>query len=457
MPQDPPLGRRLPDVRGPVPGPGSRALAGRLARVESRNVTHIADDWPVFWSRAAGANVEDVDGNVYVDLTAGFGVAATGHAHPDVAAAIAEQAARLPHALGDVHPAAVKVELLERLASLMPGPLDVTVLGGAGAEAVEAALKTATLATGRPGVLAFRGGYHGLTLGALAATDRPESREPFAAQLFAGVRFAPYPSRPRLGGADVAASCDAALDQARRAIRASRSEPNPVGAVLVEPIQGRGGIVVPPADFLPGLRSICDDEDVVLVVDEIYAGLGRTGRWLASEHVGVVPDVVTIGKALTGALQLSAAIGTREVMDAWPASTGEAIHTSTFLGNPVACAAALAQLDVLERDRLPERAERLGAELHRRLEGWMEIDGVVDARGVGLLRGVELASRSGEPDGARAWEVVRRALGEGILMLAEGPAGNVLAFVPPLVIGADQLEHAAGVVERLLREVGRSD
>lgn len=440
----PDFGSRLPSVDVAPPGPGSRALARRLARFESRNITRIADDWPVFWRRAAGANVEDVDGNVYVDLTAGFGVAAAGHAHPEVADAIARQAALLPHGLGDVHPAEAKVELLERLARLLPGPLEVAILGGAGAEAVEAALKTAILYSGRSGVLAFSGGYHGLTLGALAVTDRPESRDPFLPAIFGGVRFAPYPARD--------AELEPALREARRLVEQAGSGGDGIGAIIVEPIQGRGGMVVPPAGFLPGLRRLCDETGALLVIDEIYSGLGRTGRWLACEHTGVTPDVVTIGKALSGSLQISAAVGRRTVMEAWPASTGEAIHTSTFLGNPTACAAALAHLHVIERDGLPERAARLGEALGRRLASWVgEELGVAQARGLGLMQGVVLRDQAGRTAADRAGDVVRSALRAGVLLLSEGPRGDVLSFTPPLVIGEDQMEHALEVVERALR------
>src|SRR5512140_2067308 len=234
-----PGGTDLTRIHGEVPGPRSRALAARLARVESPNITLAAEDGPVFWAAARGANVADVDGNVYVDLTAGFAVAATGHSNRRVTGALARQASRLTNALGDLHPADVKVLLLERLAALAPGDLGVTILASAGAEAVEAALKTAVLATGRPGVLAFTGSYHGLTYGALACTWRSEFREPFQAQLFGGVRFAPYPDPFRWPGAgDVAAASLAAV---RRILDESEATAHPIGCVLIEPIQGRGG------------------------------------------------------------------------------------------------------------------------------------------------------------------------------------------------------------------------
>lgn len=441
------FGRILPRVRVPPPGPVSRSLGQRLARVESRNITRIAEDWPVFWRRAAGANVEDVDGNVYVDLTAGFAVTAAGHAPPEVAHAIARQAGRLPHGMGDVHPAEVKVALLERIAAIMPDGLDVAILGGAGADAVEAALKTAMLHTGRGGVIAFRGGYHGLTLGTLAVTDRPEFRAPFHSHVFEGVQFAPYPS--------AAGEAGPALLEVRHMLRTAESSAHPVGCILVEPVQGRGGIVVPPADFLPGLRRLCDEHGILLIVDEIYTGLGRTGRWLACEHTGVVPDVVTIGKALTGSLQLSAAVGRRDIMDAWPRSEGEAIHTSTFLGNPVACAAALAQLELIEREGLVQRAASMGARLLDRIGSWPErLPGVAAVRGAGLMYGIVLEAHGGRSAPQRVGQVVMDALGSGVLVLGEGPAGDVVALTPPLVITEAQLEHALGTIERALGDDG---
>jgi len=393
---------------------------------------------PIFWAEARGAAVRDVDGNDFVDLTAGFGVATAGHAQPEVAAAIAAQAARLPHALGDVHPAEAKVRLLERLAELAPGNLSVAILGSAGAEAVEAALKTAQLATGRPGVVAFEGSYHGLTMGALAVTHRAEFRAPFQVALHTGVRFAPYPgSAPR----EVAA----ALDATARLI-----DEVDAGALIVEPVLGRGGLRVPGPGFLEGLRALCDGRRTVLIFDEIYSGFGRTGRWFACQHTGVVPDVMTVGKALTGSLPLSAAIGTPEIMAAWPPSRGEAIHTSTFLGNPVACAAALAQLEVIERDGLVARAAALGETLQTRVASWVErLDVALEPRGLGLLSGVRLADPSpGQPPPA-AW-LMGEALRRGVLVLPEGPRGEVLALTPPAVITAAQLDAGLDVVEALL-------
>jgi 4-aminobutyrate aminotransferase/(S)-3-amino-2-methylpropionate transaminase len=408
-----------PQVSGPVPGPRSRELARRLSRVESRGVTCSEPAPPIFWARAAGANVWDVDGNRYVDLTAGFGVAAAGHAHPAVVEAVREQAGTLLHALGDAQPAAVKLELLEALAALFPGGGPArAILGSSGSDAVEAALKTAQLATGRAGVVAFEGAYHGVALGALDTTWRPFFRDPFAARLPGLTAFA------RFGDAGAAA----------RAAAACRA---PVGAVLVEPIQGRGGERIPPPGFLPALRALCDREGWLLILDEVYTGFGRTGRWFACEHAGVVPDLLCVGKGLAGGLPLSACLGRAEVMDAWPASGGEALHTQTFLGHPLGCAAALANLAALREEKLVERASELGAAALERLCARLAGRAAVrEVRGLGLLLGVECATP------AACSQACARALARGVIALPSGDDGRVVSLTPPFSIGREALFSA---------------
>lgn len=443
------IGQRLPDLRTPVPGPRSRELGRRLARVESRNVTRIDARGPVFWAEAAGANVVDVDGNRFIDLTAGFGVVAAGHGSGAVAEAVAGQARRLTHAMGDVHPAAVKVELLERLAELAPGPLGVSILSANGSDAVESALKTAVMATGRPGVVAFHGGYHGLGYGALGVTGLRRFREPFERQLYPGVRFAPFPDPgdPSAQGdrAGRAVTAGESLERVRRHVLEARSGADPVGAVIVEPIQGRSGIRVPPAGFLPQLRALCTELDVLLIADEIYTGLGRTGAWFACQHEDVVPDLLVVGKSLAGGIPLSAVVAAPAVMDAWPASEGEALHTSTFLGNPVACAAALAQLRVIEERGLVDRARALGELVAARLDGWVrERPWAASHRGRGLMRAIVLSGAAPE---RRASAAAEEALRRGVIVL---PEGDALALTPPLVIDQAQLDHALDVLDDVL-------
>ena len=410
-----------------VPGPRSIGLAARLAAVESRNVTALEPTAPIFWERAVGSNVWDVDGNRYVDLTAGFGVASTGHAHPRVVGAVIDQSERLLHAMGDVYPADSKVALLEALARLYPGGAPArTVLGSSGSDAVEAALKTALLATGRPGVVAFEGAYHGLSLGALDATWRPLFRAPFGA---------------RLPGA----TCFARFGDAGDVQRAAAECAAPVGAVLVEPIQGRGGERIPPDGFLRELRALCDEAGWLLIVDEVYTGIGRTGRWFACEHEDVVPDLLCVAKGLASGMPISACLGRAEVMDAWPVSRGEALHTQTFLGHPPGCAAALASLAVIEEEKLVERAAETGARalewLRRRLANRA---GIVDVRGRGLL----LAIECDRPE--RAGRACARALERGVIALVSGDDGRTISITPPLPIETVILELALDVLVETL-------
>jgi 4-aminobutyrate aminotransferase/(S)-3-amino-2-methylpropionate transaminase len=410
-----------------VPGPRSRAWAERLARVESRNVTALAPEVPIFWERAAGSNVWDADGNRFVDLGAGFGVANAGHAHPRVVAALRDQSERLLHAMGDLHPATVKVELLEALVRRFPGGAPArAVLGSSGSDAVECALKTAQLATGRAGVVAFEGAYHGLGYGALDTTWRALFRQPFAA---------------RLPGATVFARFGDAAD-VRRAARESRT---PIGAVLVEPIQGRGGERIPPDGFLRELRALCDAEGWLLIADEVYTGFGRTGRWFACEHEGVVPDLLCVGKGLASGMPISACIGTEAVMRAWPDPAGEAMHTQTFLGHPPGCAAALASMTVLEDEKLVARAAELGAialaELRRKLAGRAHVR---DVRGCGLLLAVECDT------GETALRACGEALRRGVIVVPSGDRGEVVAITPPLSIERDLLLLALGLLAESL-------
>lgn len=399
-----------------VPGPQSRALAARLARVESRNVTAL-EPVPIFWERARHSNLWDVDGNRYVDLTAAFGVANVGHAHPEVVEAVARQAETLLHGMGDVHPARVKVELLEKLAAIYPrgradeaAPSVRGLLSSSGSDAVETAIKTAMLATGRAGILAFEGAYHGLSFGALDCTWRSDFKLPFVARLPGATRFARYGD----------------LDDVRRI---ADGPGEAIAAVLVEPVQGRGGERVPPDGFLTGLRALCDERGWLLIADEIYTGLGRTGARFACDHEGVVPDLLCIGKGLASGMPLSACLGLATCFDAWPSSTGEALHTQTFLGHPASCAAALACLEVSERWALPARAKTLGARVLEHLRaGLAQASAVVDVRGRGLMIGIECA----RPEIALV--ATQALLERGYVLLPSGPGGRVLSLTPPLSI-----------------------
>jgi len=413
-----------------IPGARSRSLAKRLRRYESRNVTFLADDFPVFWETADGATVTDADGNEYIDCTAAFGVANAGHCNARVVEAVVEQARRLIHGMGDVHPTALRLRLLERLAGLLPAELEKMYLATTGSEAIEAALKTAMLATGKSRFAAYHDAYHGLSFGALAVGGIERFRRPFAAVLRGEPLLIDY---PRDGETSASAAAARTRDELARH--------GDLAALLIEPIQGRAGCLVPPSGYLAELRAVCDELGVLMIVDEIFTGFGRTGDWFAILHEDVVPDVICIGKAMGSGLPISAAVGRTAIMDAWPLSTGEALHTSTYLGNPLACAAALATIDELEQGALVARAATLGALLAPRLALLRSRAAVTAVRGRGLFWGIQLAGA------AEAAAVVTDALARGVILLQSGARGDTISLSPPLVIGEDQLMRSIDVLE----------
>jgi len=428
--------------------------------VESRNVTHLADDWPIFWSEARGANVRDPDGNVYIDLTGAFAVSLLGHSSPIALAAIEEQATKLLHGMGDVHPPLAKVELLERMARIAPWSDVRVVLSSTGSEACETALKTASVATDRPGVIAFDGGYHGLTLGSLAVTERAHFRAPFMARTYGGVGFAPFPDAFRGGsasgdherqGAVAAADSIAAV---RKLLREGAPNGDPIGAVIVEPVQARGGARIPPAGYMAELSAVVHEAGALIIADEILTGLGRCGGVLASPLVGLEPDIVCLGKGLGGGLPLSACLAPASIMDAWPESDGEAIHTSTFLGHPLACAVGCAVLEEIDTAGFGSRVRQEGVHLHESLrEGVGALPGVVDVRGLGLLLGVEFGTGRGRMAGAGA-RVAKAALRRGVIALPAGDDGHVLELTPPIGLTEAQVTRSVELLAEAIEEVG---
>jgi 4-aminobutyrate aminotransferase-like enzyme len=349
--------------------------------------------------------------------------------------------AKLLHAMGDVHPHALKAQLARELSRLTferwtnKSKLKTgkVIFSNSGFEAVESALKTAMLATGKRGVIAFEGGYHGLGYGALNATHREHFRAPFRTQLREFGHFAKFP----------AAKND--LKPLKLALQKIFRH-DKIGAILVEPVQARGGINVPPPEFLPLLRKLCDEHGALLILDEIYTGFGRTGKWFACEHSHVVPDLICLGKALTGGFPLSACVGRADLMDAaWPASTGEAIHTSTFLGHPVGCAMALAQIQEIKKLKLCERSAELGKFLLAELSKV-----ICSPRGLGLMVGIELTSPDKKPDTSTALNAIKKLLHRGYIFLPEGEHANVISFTPPLTISKAQLAKAVAELKKVL-------
>ena len=426
-----------------------------LQQYESRNVTHLADDgsWPIVWEHAKGVHVWDTDGKKYLDLTGAFAVAATGHANPRVTKAGQAQLAKLPHAMGDVHPHPLKGQLARELSKLtferwartefrhvhyrclpheIPPRRGKTIFCNSGFEAVEAALKTAHLATGNPGVIALEGAYHGLGYGALSTTHRQLFHGPFKKQLGKFGHFAPFPVDEH--------AIDTTVAHVQKLFKKQA-----IGAVLVEPIQGRAGIREVPLKLMEHLSALCEEHHALLIFDEIYTGFGRTGEWFTTDGGLFYPDLICLGKALTNGFPLSACVGRATVMDrAWPASEGEAIHTSTYLGHPVGCAMALAQLKELKEKKLITHARRLG----KKFKTMCNRISIPGARYVG--RGLMAGLAFDEGEGPRVMSAVKEMLQRGYILLPSGEHGNVITFSPPLTITEKQLERALVALQKVM-------
>ena len=427
--------RTLPRiVTDSIPGPLSLQMAGRLGSVECAEITYLSADLPIFWKHARGCLVTDIDGNTFLDATSSFGVLGIGHCHPEISQVIAAQSRKLIHGMGDVHPSETKVELLESISSHVPIPDPRIILGQNGSDAIEAALKTAALATGKRGVLAFDGGYHGLSYGALETTARGFFRDPFAGQRGHFASHLPFGCK---------------IERIDEILSADTS----IGAVIVEPIQGRGGIKIPPVGWLAALSSVCTKHSVLLIADEIFTGWGRTGDWFACIHESVVPDLICIGKGMGGGMPLSACLGSSALMEeAWQRSSGEARHTYTFLGHPLSCAAALATIRVLQEEQLVERSHIMGS---RFLESLNSLAAAyTNLVKVPRGRGMMLALEFDRPE--FVWSMVLSGLSKGIILLPAGESGEVLEIVPPFVLTERQTEWSLNAIDEMLTALSRS-
>lgn len=436
----------LPKIVTELPGPKARALIERDHAVLSPSYTR---PYPLVAARAWGAIVEDVDGNRFLDFNAGIAVVATGHCHPRVVAAIREQAARLIHMSGTDFYYENMVELAERLAGLAPGGGPRRVFfGNSGAEAVEAAIKLARYHSGRSQLVAFLGGFHGRTLGALSLTaSRAVQRRGFG-PLVPGVHHVPYPDCYHCPYGREPDRCELECVQAIEERFRTVLPPEEVAAIVVEPVLGEGGYVAPPAKFFEALQRLARAHGIYLVADEVQSGMGRTGKMWACEHFGLEPDLMVVAKGIASGLPLAAMVARAELMDWQPGA-----HASTFGGNPVAVAAALVTLELLEQE-LVQHAARMGAYIMERIRDWPKrFPRVGQVRGLGLMIGIELvwdqATRRRAPE--LRDRLVRMAFERGLLVLGAGL--NSVRLSPPLIISEPQADFAIATLEECLREL----
>ena len=393
-------------------------------------------------TRGEGAYLFDATGRRYLDFTSGIGVTNTGHCHPTVVAAVREQAGRLLHAQAGIVSHEPLLALMDELTAMLPDGLNTFFFANSGAEAVEASIKLARRATGRPNLIAFQGGFHGRTIGALSLTSSKAAYRAGYQPLMGGVHFAPYPYAYRYGGGDEE-TLAWTVRELRRLLR-TETTPRDTAAILVEPVLGEGGYVVPPKGFLPALRRLCDEHEILLIADEVQTGFGRTGRFFAVDHARVRPDILVMAKAIASGLPLGAIATTEGLAARWPSGA----HGSTFGGNVVACAAALATLQVIRDDQLVENASRMGEVLLDGLRQLQQRSPVIgDVRGLGLMVGVEFRDRGTSSASKLAKEVQRRCLEEGLLMLTCGVDDQVIRWIPPLTVRPEQIAVALSIFE----------
>ncbi|HYX70026.1 MAG TPA: acetyl ornithine aminotransferase family protein [Terriglobales bacterium] len=433
-----------PRIKTTLPGPNARRVLEGDKRYISPSYTR---SYPLVAKRGRGVIVEDVDGNEFLDFSAGIAVVSTGHCHPEVVAAIQKQAAELIHMSGTDFYYENMITLAERLSKIapMPGPHKI-YYGNSGTEAIEAAIKLARYHTRRQHIIAFFGAFHGRTMGSLALTSSKAQQRRRFAPLMPGVTHVPYPNvYHRPAGAD---PVQYAVDCARfieEKLFKTTLPPEEVAAIFVEPVQGEGGYLVPPPQFLQELRRICDQNGILLVVDEVQSGAGRTGKWWACQHAGVEPDILCVAKGIASGMPLSVTMSRASIMDWVPGS-----HASTFGGNPVCIAAALATLDVLEREGM-KNAEKIGRHILQRIADWPKKHPMVgEVRGLGLMIGVEIVQdrESRAPAHDERDKIVDLCFERGALFLGCGE--NTLRVAPPLVVTREQADAALDILEECI-------
>ncbi|HKV47763.1 MAG TPA: acetyl ornithine aminotransferase family protein [Candidatus Acidoferrales bacterium] len=440
---------KLPHLVTSLPGPKARAVVERDHRVISSSYTR---DYPLVAKSGRGAIIEDVDGNRFLDFAAGIAVVSTGHCHPDVVAAIQKQAAELIHMSCTDFYYSGMVDLAERLAAIAPGGEGKRVyFGNSGTEAIEAAMKLARYHTRRDKFIAFHGCFHGRTMGALSLTASKAVQRKHFGVLLGGVFHAPYPNtyrgahgvRPEHAAGDALAFIETELF--KRLV-----DPEEVAGIFVEPIQGEGGYLPAPVEFLQGLERICKKHGILLVADEVQSGMGRTGRWWAAEHAGVEPDLICVAKGIASGMPLSAVIAKPGVMDWKPGA-----HASTFGGNPIAIAAALATIALIEREYM-SNAARMGDFIFSQMSDWKERHKIVgDVRGRGLMIGVEIVrdQKTKQPAPELRKKILEAAFRKGLLLLGAGE--STLRLAPPLLIDEEQAAFAVRTLDDCIGEVER--
>lgn len=442
------MDNRLPEIKTPLPGPEAAKVLALDHKYVSPSYTR---DYPLVARRGEGMIVEDVDGNRFLDFSAGIAVVSTGHCHPDVVRAIQRQAETLIHMSGTDFYIPLLAELAQKMAQIAPGNFAKRVyFGNSGTEAVEAAMKLARYHTKRYRFIAFLGSFHGRTFGSLSLTASKAVQRNGFGPLLPGVSHVPYPNPYRCAIGHKPGECDCDPIGFIEKLFKTAVPPEEVAAIVVEPVQGEGGYIIPPRNFLRRLRSLADRHGILLIFDEVQCGMGRTGKMWACEHFATVPDILVTAKGIASGMPLGVMVARAEVMN-W----GPGAHASTFGGNPVSCAAAMETIRLLE-EKYIANAARMGEYILARLANWPEKHPIVgDVRGLGLMVAVELVksqqTREPHPDARK--KVVHRAFEQGVLLLGCGE--STVRLMPPLIVEREQIDHALAVLERCISEAER--
>jgi 4-aminobutyrate aminotransferase len=416
-----------------------------------QNFPHMSPVWsrifPIEAERAEGSYIYATDGKKYLDFTCGIGVTNTGHCHPKVVAAIREQAGLFLHAQANIVVHQPMLQLIEEVRRIVPESIDGFFFSNSGAEAVEGAVKLARAATGKQAVIVFAGSFHGRTAGTMALTTSKTGYKGVSQLLPSGVYVTPYPYAFRLGMSEEQASqfALATLEE----LLVTQISPADTAAILIEPVLGEGGYVVPSAAFLRGLREICDKNGILLIFDEVQSGFGRTGKWFAQDHFGVVPDIMTVAKGIASGMPLSGVFSRLDLMKKWPVGS----HGGTYGGNAVAMAAGVATIRAMREENMLENATARGSQLQTGLRKFQEeYSAIGDVRGLGLMIGTEFVDGKGKPDKATVRVVVHSAEEKGLLLLTCGTYDNVVRWIPPLNVSAEQINDGLQIFGQALRE-----
>lgn len=419
---------------------------------QNETLSHLSPVWThyttILVEKGQGAHLYDTDGVEYLDFTCGIGVTNTGHCHPKVVEAIRQQAGNLLHGQMNIVFHKPALQLVEELRSIVPAGIDGFFFSNSGAEAVEGALKLARHATGRTNVIVFQGSFHGRTVGTMSLTTSKTIYRAGYQPLMPGVFVAPFPYAYRYGWdmEETSRWCLSELEY----LLLTQTAPQETAAILIEPVLGEGGYIVPPASFLHGLRKICDQHGILLILDEIQSGFGRTGKWFALEHFGIRPDIMTVAKGLASGLPLSGVFSSLELMEHWiPGS-----HGGTYGGNALAAASAVATIQAIREDGMLQNAQERGQQLVQGLQTLQQkYPAIGDIRGLGLMIGVEFSEMHGKPDKATAKAIAHACLDRRLLLLTCGPWDNTIRWIPPLMVSAAEIEQGLQIFSEALQEV----